>query len=186
MQIESLKNYFLIATPSLDGGIFKSSVTYICEHNEAGAMGVIINCPSKLTAGEVLEGYERGTELFKSAPVLRGGPVGMRRGLVLHRGDADSAWESSMSVGGDIYLTGSKDILRALSEASGPDHFLLTLGYAGWESGQLESEIVDNHWLTVPADADVLFATPIENRFDKALALLGVDRASLASEGGNA
>ena len=91
-----------------------------------------------------------------------------------------------MPVGGDIYLTGSKDILRALSKANGPENYLLTLGYAGWEGGQLEQEIIDNHWLAVPAKADVLFDTPIDERFDKALGLLGIDRMSLASMGGNA
>ena len=224
MQIKSLKNYFLIATPSLDGGMFKSSVTYICEHNEEGAMGIIINRPSKLTVGEVLEEYDKAEEAFKSAPVLLGGPVGMQRGFVLHNGvgasvsnklsdkaaqgvecadcvvdddlgvdgaltesvGAPAAWESSMPVGSDIYLTGSKDILRALSKANGPENYLLTLGYAGWEGGQLEQEIIDNHWLAVPAKADVLFDTPIDERFDKALGLLGIDRMSLASMGGNA
>ena len=186
MQIKSLKGYFLIATPSLDSGIFKASVTYICEHNEEGAMGVIINRPSSLTIGEVLEEFDSIEDSFKSTPVMLGGPVGMQRGFVLHSGDESVDWESTMPVDSDIHLTGSKDILRALASHSGPENFLLTLGYAGWEPGQLEQEITDNHWLAVHADSDILFDTPIEKRFDQALALLGISAASLSSFGGNA
>ncbi len=186
MRIQSLKGYFIIATPSLDAGIFKSSVTYICEHNEQGAMGIIVNRPSKLTVAEVLDDHDVGAGPFSSTPVLLGGPVGVQRGFVLHSGVGSSSWESSMPVDSDIYLTGSKDILRALSVENGPENFLLTLGYAGWDSGQLEQELADNQWLAVPADADILFETPIDQRFDKALGLLGVDPASLSSMGGNA
>lgn len=150
-------------------------------------MGVIVNRPSNLTVSEVLEEFVDVEDPFKSTPVMLGGPVGMQRGFVLHGGvDGVEDWESTMSIDSDIHLTGSKDILRALATHNGPEDFLLTLGYAGWEAGQLEQEIADNHWLVVPADADILFATPIEKRFDQALALLGISAASLSTMGGRA
>lgn len=182
---EGLKGHFLIATPSLNVGIFKSSVTYICEHNESGAMGVIINRPSSLTFGEVLDEFEgAGREALDRTQVLLGGPVGMQRGFVLHAG-CEQEWESSLPIESEISLTGSKDILRALANEQGPENFLLTLGYAGWGAGQLEQELVENSWLAVPACEEILFDTPYENRFQKALDLLGVEEASLTPYGGS-
>lgn len=183
---QGLRGHLLIATPSLDRGIFKSSVTYICEHNEDGAMGVIINRPSSLTFGEVLDEFQtaEASEL-DSSPILLGGPVGMQRGFVLHQG-RNHEWESSMPINSEIYLTGSKDILRALAKQEGPEDYLLTLGYAGWSSGQLEQEIIENSWLTVPANSQILFDVPYEKRFAFALEMLGITEASLSSTGGRA
>ncbi len=183
---EGLKGHLLIATPSLDRGIFKSSVTYICEHNSDGAMGVIINRPSSLTFSEILDEFQSAEEsALGSSPVLLGGPVGMQRGFVLHQG-GEREWESSMPIESEIYLTGSKDILRALARHEGPDDYLLTLGYAGWSGGQLEQELIDNSWLTVPANAQILFDVPYEKRFAFALEMLGISEASLSSAGGSA
>lgn len=183
---DGLKGHFLIATPVLEKGIFKSSVTYICEHNESGAMGVIINRPSSLTFSEILEEFDtENSGVLGSSQVLLGGPVGMQRGFVLHQGGGQE-WESSLPINSEICLTGSKDILRALANDHGPEDFLLTLGYAGWGAGQLEQEIIENSWLTVPATEDILFNTPFELRFTKALALLGIDPASLSASVGSA
>lgn len=186
IQIDNLKGQLLIATPSLARGIFKSSVTYICEHNDSGAMGVIINRPSSLTLEEVLEDFDEATETtLGRTQVLLGGPVGVQRGFVLHQGQGQS-WESSLSIESEIFLTGSKDILRALAKEQGPEHFLLALGYAGWSGGQLEQELTENSWLTVPASHEILFETPYEKRFARALEMLGIDQSSLSPYGGEA
>lgn len=189
----SMRNQFLIATPSLDAGIFKSSVTYICEHDEKGAMGLIINRPSNLVVQDILvdvcdnlpatEGDGIGT------PVMVGGPVGLERGFVLHQVGAHEdpdRWASSLHVCEDIVLTGSRDILVALSEGRGPEHYLVVLGYAGWGAGQLEQELAANAWLTVPASSDILFSTPFHERAAAAARLLGINLSSLASQGGTA
>jgi len=188
MFVKSLKGYFLIAASSTVSDMFSSSVVYICEHNDKGAMGVIINRPSKLTLGEVLDDLDIAENELDATPVLLGGPVGMQRGFVLHSGDSaiNEQWDSTLMVDGDIYLTGSKDILKALADSAGPERFLLTLGYSGWEASQLEQEIIDNQWLIAPADDSILFSTPIEKRFDAVLASLGIESVRLASVGGNA
>ena len=181
-----LKGHLLIATPSLDAGIFKSSVTYICEHNDSGAMGIIINRPSSLTFNEVLDEFDTPeASLLGASPILLGGPVGVQRGFVLHHGEGEQ-WESSLAIDSEIFLTGSKDILRALAIEQGPSDFLLTLGYAGWGAGQLEQEIRDNCWLTTPATDDILFNVPYEQRFSYALKQMGISESVLASSGGQA
>ncbi len=185
----SLKNQFLIATPNLDAGIFKSSVTYICEHNEEGAMGIIINRPSTMCVEDILADIIEPEPLAveNKTPVMVGGPVALERGFVLHQSDADELqWGSSLQVASDIVLTGSRDILLAMCEGKGPENYLVVLGYAGWSAGQLEQELADNAWLTLPASSDILFSTPIHKRADAAIAALGIDIASLATTPGNA
>lgn len=184
----SLRNQLLIATPTLADGIFKSSVTYICEHNEDGAMGIIINRPSDLMIKDILEDINviENAE-FESRPVMVGGPVDLERGFVLHQTGPDQIeWLSSLQVTEDVALTGSKDILVSLVEGQGPKNFLLVLGYAGWSAGQLEQELMENAWLTSPATPEILFSTPYHLRAAAAAKLLGVDLSALATQGGNA
>ncbi|MGB5324113.1 MAG: YqgE/AlgH family protein [Pseudomonadales bacterium] len=189
----SLRNQFLIATPSLEAGVFKSSVTYICEHDEKGAMGIIINRPSNLVVQDILadvcDNLPGDAEKGIAAPVMVGGPVGLERGFVLHQigsHEDPERWASSLRITDDIVLTGSRDILVALGEGRGPEHYLVVLGYAGWGAGQLEQELAENTWLTSPASADILFSTPFHERAAAAAKLLGINLASLASRGGTA
>ena len=185
---ESLRNQFLIATPSLDDGIFKSSVAYICEHDEGGAMGIIINRPSELKFNDLIKEFDAiETSDLNTQPVMVGGPVGLERGFVLHESSPTSDdWLSTLHITKDVALTGSKDILKALGKGQGPDKFLFVLGYAGWGAGQLEQEIMENAWLTSPASPEILFSTPYHLRAEAAAKLLGVDLSALAIQPGNA
>tara|TARA_B110000093_G_scaffold178085_1_gene216128 strand:- start:515 stop:1090 length:576 start_codon:yes stop_codon:yes gene_type:complete len=184
----SLRNQFLIATPTLEDGIFKSSVTYICEHDEDGAMGIIINRPSDLKFNDLVKEFEAiETSELNTQPVMVGGPVGLERGFVLHQTPANTIeWLSTLQISNDVALTGSKDILTALGEGQGPDKFLFVLGYAGWGAGQLEQELMENDWLTSPATPEILFSTPYHLRAEAAAKLLGVDLSALATQPGNA
>ena len=184
---QSLSNQLLIAMPQLSTGIFKSSVTYICEHNDEGAMGIIINRPSSLALADVLEDLGENAERLPSRPILVGGPVGMERGFVLHdTAITGQQWRSTLQVTDDIALTGSRDILSALARGDGPENYLVALGYAGWDAGQLEDELSQNAWLTSPASADILFNTPFEQRAKVAARQLGIDLAALSAQSGNA
>ncbi|HEY3700189.1 MAG TPA: YqgE/AlgH family protein [Spongiibacteraceae bacterium] len=183
---ESLKDHFLIAMPSLTQGVFAHSLTYLCEHNEHGAMGIIINRPMGVALGEILEHLNiEDVRNHGKDPVMAGGPVQTDRGFVLHR-TVERQWESTLSISAEISLTTSRDILDALAHNEGPDSALVALGYAGWGAGQLESELVANSWLTIPADSAILFNTPIEKRLDAAAAKLGIDLALLAPGAGHA
>jgi len=185
---DSLKNCLLIATPQLDAGIFKSSVTYICEHNEEGAMGIIINRPSNLMLSDILEDVLDNSDTgLDHRPVMVGGPVGTERGFVLHQTLGElSQWESSLQVTDELALTGSRDILRALSVGDGPEDYLVVLGYAGWDAGQLERELAENAWIISPAAPEILFTTPFHKRAEAAAKLLGIDLAALSIHGGKA
>jgi putative transcriptional regulator len=183
---DSLKDHFLIAMPSLTQGIFAHSVTYLCEHNEHGAMGIIINQPLDLQLREILD--QLHIEVVRShlnEPVMAGGPVQIERGFVLHR-TSEKKWEATTTISADISLTTSRDILDAFARDEGPSAALVALGYAGWSAGQLESELADNAWLTVPADCTILFETPIKQRLDAAVAVLGIDLSMLAPGAGHA
>ena len=243
----SLQNQFLIAMPSLDDGYFHKTVTYICEHDEEGAMGLIINLPVNITLGDLLKqideedesnsGEEKENKVtdnasldsaqehsekvttpntdeqqsneVTSAPeednsllekimplvaedethsleqlVLSGGPVGQQRGFVLH--STQKGWSSSLALNKDLMITTSKDILLALGTKAAPEKFMVTLGYASWGPGQLEEELQSNSWLTAPADNDIIFNTPIEQRWKKATNALGIDLAHLSNEIGHA
>lgn len=183
---ESLKDHFLIAMPSLTEGIFAHSVTYLCEHNEHGAMGIIINRPIGIALSEILEQLDIGeVRNHGTDPVMAGGPVQTDRGFVLHRTN-EKKWESTLSITDEISLTTSRDILDALAHNEGPDRALVALGYAGWGAGQLEQELAANAWLTISADSAILFNTPSEKRFDAAIAKLGIDIAQLAPGAGHA
>ena len=182
----SLRNHFLIAMPTLADPNFAHTVTYICEHNEDGALGIVINRPMDLTLGEVLDHMEiqPSDKVDVQVPVFVGGPVQPERGFVLHT--PAGAWNSSLSVTDDIALTTSRDVITAVAHGEGPREYLLALGYAGWGAGQLEHEISQNAWLSGPADSHILFEVPVEERWGAAAALLGVDLNLLSSEAGHA
>ena len=201
-----LSHHFLIAMPGLEDPVFAKSVVYVCEHSERGAMGLIINKPGDLSLKHLFEKVElplHRQDLLQSN-VLHGGPVQTERGFVLHDpmlekdsvdsensnteavATPNSIYASTLSVPGGLAMTTSKDVLEALANGSGPRRVVVTLGYASWGEGQLESEIGENSWLTVPADPAVIFDTPIEQRYDKALSLLGLQAWMLSSEAGHA
>ncbi|MFV0478184.1 MAG: YqgE/AlgH family protein [Parahaliea sp.] len=181
-----LRDHFLLAMPSLTEGVFSQSITYICEHGESGAMGIIINQPLDLSVGEIFEHLEIRTDMdFSDIPVMAGGPVQIDHGFVLHR-DPLSNWESTLHVTDNTLLTTSRDILRAIATGQGPDEYLIALGYAGWSAGQLEQELADNNWLTLPADEQIIFATPYQQRMHVAAAQLGVDMNLISTQAGHA
>lgn len=181
-----LSHHFLIAMPAMTDPIFAKSLTYICEHNEQGALGIVINRPISLTLGELFAQIKlplNPTEL-KKLPVHFGGPVQTDRGFVLH--EPAGEWQSTLIVNDQVGMTTSKDILEAVGLGKGPNKILVTLGYAGWAQGQLEHELAQNAWLSVPANKHILFDMPAEERLPAAMELLGVDYATLSAESGHA
>jgi putative transcriptional regulator len=181
-----LTNQFLIAMPGMADPNFSQTVTFVCEHSERGALGIIINRPLDMTLGEVFEqlGLESNDVEQVRRPVLRGGPVQADRGFVLHT--PGGTWDSTLPVSERVHLTTSRDILDAMAAGQGPESALMALGYAGWDAGQLEEEVAQNSWLTVPADERLLFSTPIEQRWQAAARLLGIDLFTLSSDAGHA
>jgi putative transcriptional regulator len=185
-----LTNQFLIAMPGMADDRFAGSVVYLCEHTEKGALGLVINKPIDIKLKNLFDKVELPLDRAELAdmPVYFGGPVQTERGFVLHDkvGGDGSGYSSTMSVPGGLEMTTSKDVLEALSSGAGPKRVLVTLGYSGWSAGQLEDELGRNGWLTVDADPSVIFDTPIENRWSRALALLGIDPRMLSQEAGHA
>lgn len=182
----NLTHHFLIAMPAMQEGFFAGTLTYVCEHNENGALGIVVNRPISLTYGEMFDQIKipmHQPELEK-LPVHFGGPVQTERGFVLH--DTPGNWQSTLRINSSMSLTTSKDILEAVGEGTGPRNLIITLGYAGWDQGQLEHEITENTWLTVPASEHILFDLPPEERLPAAMALLGVDYTSLVEDAGHA
>jgi putative transcriptional regulator len=183
---DCLRDHFLLAMPCLSEGIFSHSVTYICEHGESGAMGIVINQPLDLSVDEIFEHLQiTPRQDFSNMPVMAGGPVQIDHGFVLHR-KCDTRWEASLKVTSEITLTTSRDILRAIANDNGPDDHLIALGYAGWAAGQLEQELAENSWLTLPANSDVIFSIPADQRLSAAAALLGIDMNLISGEAGHA
>ena len=183
---DCLRDHFLLAMPGLTEGIFSHSITYICEHGESGAMGIIVNQPLDLTVKEIFDHLQITTlGDFANMPVMAGGPVQMDHGFVLHR-RCEREWEASLKVTPEITLTTSQDILRAIAGGDGPEQHLIALGYAGWSAGQLEQELADNAWLTLPGRSDIIFSTPAEERLPAAAALLGVDMNLISGQAGHA
>lgn len=184
--MDNLENQLLIAMPSLNDSYFDKTVTYICEHNDEGAMGLIINLPVNLTLEELLCQINEDDDSVPKLKemVLNGGPVSQDRGFVLH--SPQKGWSSSLALSDEVMITTSKDILLALGTEEAPDKYIVTLGYAGWGPGQLEQEIKDNSWLTTPADKEIIFNTPHGMRWQKATAKLGFDIAHLSSDVGHA
>ncbi|MCP5163245.1 MAG: YqgE/AlgH family protein [Hahellaceae bacterium] len=179
--MQTFRNQFLIAMPQMQDPNFAGTLTYICEHSEKGAMGIVINRPLEMSLGEILSQLDLGGDEL-DIPVYSGGPVQLDRGFVLHNG---AEWTSSLTIADGILLTTSKDILAAIASENGPEDYLVALGYAGWGEGQLEQEIADNAWLVCPASTDVLFHMPFHKRFNAALASMGIDLAQLSGQVGH-
>ena len=183
-------HHFLIAMPGLQDATFAKSVIYMCEHSERGALGLVINKPSDINLKKLFEKVELPLhrEDLTQLPVFQGGPVQTERGFVLHESvmpGNESVYASIMTIPGGLEMTTSKDVLEALSTGYGPRKVFISLGYSSWGQGQLESEISDNSWLTVGADPAVIFDTPVEQRYDKALMLLGLQSWMLSPEAGH-
>ncbi|MGH8029398.1 MAG: YqgE/AlgH family protein [Arenimonas sp.] len=181
-----LSNHFLIAMPALADPNFARGLTLLCQHNAEGAMGLLVNRPSDYTLGDVLAqmGIETIDLALGQVPVLIGGPVHPDRGFVLHDDPRD--WSSTLRFGDGLAVTTSREILVAMARGDGPRNVLVTLGYSGWDAGQLEAELGDNSWLTAPADQAIVFATPLETRWQAAAELLGVDLRLLSDASGHA
>jgi putative transcriptional regulator len=186
MQSVNLTHHFLIAMPNMADPHFSKTLTYICEHNEQGALGLVVNRPIDMTLAKLLEqvSIPVAAKQCASIPVHFGGPVQTDRGFVLH--DPVGQWQSTLAISSEIGLTTSKDILQAVACGEGPQQILVTLGYAGWAPGQIEYELAQNAWLTVAARHDVIFELPAEQRFAAAMDLLGVNYASLSENAGHA
>jgi putative transcriptional regulator len=180
-----LTNHFLIAMPSLLDPNFFRTVTYICMHNEDGAMGIVINRPMDVDLGDVLEhmDIESPDAIIARLPVFEGGPVQRERGFVIH--EPVGKWDAMLTAGDNIGITTSRDILGAIAEGKGPQKMLVALGYAGWSPGQLERELVENAWLSTPADNQIIFHVPPHKRWEAAAAQIGVDLALLSNEAGH-
>ncbi|HEX6361537.1 MAG TPA: YqgE/AlgH family protein [Albitalea sp.] len=186
----NLTNQFLIAMPGMGDGTFAGTVVYLCEHTEKGALGLVINKPIDIKLKNLFEKVELTLERDDLAdePVYFGGPVQTERGFVLHEQlDGDGGhYNSSLQIPGGLEMTTSKDVLEALSHGAGPKKVLVTLGYSGWGAGQLEDELKRNSWINVGATPEIIFDTPVEQRYDKALSLLGIDARMLSGEAGHA
>lgn len=185
----NLANHFLIAMPAMQDPIFGGTVVYVCEHNENGVLGVVINKPTDMTMEVLFDRIDlklaAGTDTpIINEPIMFGGPVQDDRGFVLHTPGA--RYSSSLTVTDEIAFTTSIDVLEAVAKGDGPERMLVSIGYSGWSPGQLEDEIGRNGWLTVGASADILFDLPIEQRYVAAIKLLGIDPLMLASEAGHA
>ena len=181
-----LEQQMLLAMPGMVDSNFVGSVTLMCQHNEAGAIGITINRLSNFTLGEIFSQLhlDCDDEGISNLPVLEGGPVAPDRGFVLH--SPLQGYESSMEVGSEIMVTTSRDVLADIAAGSGPDKYVVALGYAGWGGGQLEGEMLANAWLSVSADTDIVFDLPLPSRFDEALGRLGINIERLHSEAGHA
>jgi len=186
----NLTNQFLIAMPGLAGDTFAGTVIYLCEHTENGALGLVINKPIDIKLKNLFEKVELTLDRHDLAesPVYFGGPVQTERGFVLHERLSDDGghYNSSLQIPGGLEMTTSKDVLEALSNGAGPKKVLVTLGYSGWGAGQLEEEMRRNSWINVIAEPAIIFDTPVEQRYDKALSLLGIDPGMLSQEAGHA
>jgi len=189
----NLTNQFLIAMPGMADDTFAGAVIYLCEHTEKGALGLVINKPIDIKLKNLFEKVELTLDRadLVDVPVYFGGPVQTERGFVLHErlgGESGEGghYNSSLQIPGGLEMTTSKDVLEALSNGAGPKKILVTLGYSGWSAGQLEEEIGRNGWINVRAAPEIIFDTPVEQRYDKALSLLGIDPRMLSQEAGHA
>lgn len=183
-----LENHFLIAMPHLRDSNFNGSVTYLWKHDSDGALGLVVNRPSKLVIPDLMD--ELGITIkdefmarLQDSSILTGGPVERNKGFILH--EAGTEWDYTLAVNDDISLSMSRDILQEIADGGGPSRYLVALGCAGWDAGQLEQEISDNVWLTVPVDTDLLFSTDYDNKASAVAALLGVSMSQLASLAGH-
>jgi len=193
----NLTNHFLIAMPGLSDELFGRSVVFMCEHSERGALGLVINKPSDIRVPRLFEKVDLtlGRDDLVDTPVFQGGPVQTERGFVLHEavsseavgdGEVESVYASTLTISGGLEMTTSRDVLEAMAMGGGPRRVFITLGYASWAKGQLESELAENAWLTVAADRAVIFDTPVEQRYEAAMGLLGLQPWMLAPDAGHA
>jgi len=191
----NLTNHFLIAMPGLEDAIFGKSVVFVCEHSPRGALGLVINKPADIKMGALFDKVDLPLTRsdLSASPVFQGGPVQVERGFVLHEsvfqgegGRDDPLYASTMTIPGGLEMTTSKDVLEALSHGAGPRRVLVSLGYSAWGEGQLETELGENSWLTVDADPAVIFDTPVAQRYDRALALLGLESWMISAQAGRA
>ncbi|MDP3349382.1 MAG: YqgE/AlgH family protein [Hydrogenophaga sp.] len=187
----NLTNNFLIAMPGLSDELFGRSVVFMCEHSERGALGLVINKPSDILLPRLFEKVDlpMGRDDLLEHPVFQGGPVQTERGFVLHEavsGEGESVYASTLSIPGGLEMTTSKDVLEAMASGAGPRRVFVSLGYASWGQGQLESEITENSWLTVEADPAVIFDAPVAERYERAMALLGLQPWMLSPDAGHA
>ena len=191
----NLTNHFLIAMPGLEDAIFSKSVVYVCEHTPHGALGLVINKPADMTMATLFGKVDLPLQRpdLTDSPVFQGGPVQTERGFILHESIFAEAekpeqplYASSMTIPGGLEMTTSKDVLEALSSGSGPRRVLVSLGYSAWGEGQLETEIKENSWLTVDAKNSIIFDTPVAQRYDQALALLGLQAWMISPHAGSA
>ncbi len=180
-----LTNQFLIAMPNLGDPNFHHTVTYMCQHNDEGALGIVINRPFDMQLGEIFKQMEISTKNShcNEIQVFSGGPVQQERGFVIH--SPSTRWDSTLIVSDQVALTTSKDLLEALANNEGPEHFLIALGYAGWGSGQLEKEMSENAWLNTPSETNILFDTPVSQRWNEAAGQLGIDINLLTAPAGH-
>lgn len=192
-----LQSQLLIAMPGLDDPYFKQSVTLICQHSEDGCFGLIINKPIEVTIDEVLKQLQIDSEKTpskedlkltdkhstKSMPALRGGPVQIEQGFIIH--DSTHQWENTLNINDNISVTASQDILIDIAEGNGPENYLLTLGCASWEAGQMEAEILNNSWLNCPVDNKIIFNMPFENRWQAAADTLGINLNAMSGISGH-
>lgn len=182
-----LSGQFLLAMPGMVGGHLANTVIFVCEHTSQGALGLVVNRPTDLTVGNLLQRIDLDLSLeigpVQDTPVFFGGPVQTDRGFVLHT--PIGAYSSSIKLG-DLALTTSRDVLQEVAEGRGPEFMLITLGYAGWGAGQLESELAQNAWLNVEAPKDILFGVPPEDRYEAALGALGITLSMLTGDVGHA
>jgi putative transcriptional regulator len=186
LRTANLTNQFLIAMPTLADPNFHQTVTYICAHNDEGAMGIVINRPMDLRLADILEQLEIEPSVRGVAeiPVFEGGPVQRERGFVVHQ--PAGAWEAVLRVTDEVAVATSRDILAAMARGEGPPRSLVALGYAGWGAGQLEREMAENAWLSGPADLSILFEMPFDRRWEASASLLGVDLRLLSTQAGHA
>lgn len=186
----NLTNHFLIAMPALEDEVFRRSVVYMCEHSSRGALGLVINKPSDIVLKNLFDKVDLSLDREELAkqPVFQGGPVQTERGFVLHEpvgATTESVYASTLTIPGGLEMTTSRDVLEALSSGAGPRKVFVSLGYASWGEGQLESELSENSWLTVEAQPELIFDVPAEQRYDKALGLLGLEAWMISPEAGH-
>ncbi|MCC6917215.1 YqgE/AlgH family protein [Nitrosomonas sp.] len=186
MQSINLTDHFLIAMPGLEDSFFTRTLTYICEHNERGALGLVVNRSTDLSVEKLLLqlGMSPKNATISNSPVLLGGPVQVDTGFVLH--EPVGSWKFTLSANESIGLTSSIDILQAVADCRGPERMLVALGYSGWSAGQLEQELAQNAWLTVPAQSQILFELSFEERLPAVMSLLGINFYNLSSDVGHA
>ena len=184
--LNSLANNLLVAMPSLADGHFTQSVTLVCEHSDKGALGIVLNKPLEMKLGDVLAQMKLDASDRKTTelPVLRGGPVHTDRGFVLHR--PGGAWDSTHKISEQVQVTTSRDVLAAMARGEGPRDAFIALGYAGWEAGQLEQEILDNAWLSLPVNEQLIYEIPFEQRWQAAWQMLGVHSSRVSLVAGHA